>query len=95
MTSFGLTTVESLKSITVDGLSITATGGIRNSSDIIKSLALGADNVGIAGYFLHQLLHHDDAFMVEMIEQMKYQLKSLLVLLGVKSINELSEKNLF
>jgi isopentenyl-diphosphate delta-isomerase len=95
MTAFGLSTVESLKSIQLDDLSITATGGIRNSADIVKSLALGADNVGIAGFFLHQLLHHDDEFMIELVEQMQYQLKSLFVLLGVKSVCELSEKNIY
>lgn len=51
LTDLGLTTVESLKEVSELGLSVTATGGIRTPADVIKSIALGADNVGVAGYF--------------------------------------------
>lgn len=95
MQDFGLTTVESLQAVHQANLSITATGGIRNTSDIIKSMALGADNVGIAGYFLHQILHHDNTEVINLIEQMKYQLRALLVLTGEKSVKNLSLKNLY
>jgi isopentenyl-diphosphate delta-isomerase len=89
MRDFGLTTVDSLKNLAGTELSVTATGGIRNASDIIKSLVLGADNVGIAGYFLHELLHHDDQYMIDLIESMKYQLKALMVLVGARTVADL------
>lgn len=95
MTDLGLTTVDSLRAVQNCGLSVTATGGIRSAADVIKSLALGADNVGIAGYFLHNLLHLSDAEMIELVEQMKYHLRALMVLTGTQNIRDLSDQNLY
>lgn len=94
LTDLGLTTVESLKEVNGLGLSVTATGGIRTPADVIKSIALGADNVGVAGYFLHQLLHHNDQEIIDLIERWKYQLRCLMVLLGVTKLADLSERQL-
>lgn len=94
LTDFGLTTVESLQEVSGLDLSVTATGGIRTPTDVIKSIALGADNVGVAGYFLHQLLHHDDQEIIDLIERWKYQLRCLMVLLGVTKLADLSERQL-
>ena len=92
--NFGLTTIESIQAASTFDFSIGATGGIRNASDIIKCLCLGADNVGIAGMILHMLIHQSDDEIVEFIEELKYQLKSIMVLIGEPNIKGLSKNNL-
>ncbi|MFK5675536.1 type 2 isopentenyl-diphosphate Delta-isomerase [Ligilactobacillus sp. LYQ60] len=88
---WGLTTAENLliaKKI-ASNLTITATGGIHTPLDVAKCLALGADNVGIAGFFLHILIKHDLTTLVQTIEWFKDQLKRIMVLCGCKTIAEL------
>ena len=92
--SFGLTTIESIQAASAFDFSIGATGGIRNASDIIKCLCLGADNVGIAGMILHKLIHQSDDEIIEFIEELKYQLKVIMVLIGEPNIKGLSKNNL-
>lgn len=50
--NIGISTVESLKNAKDSGLTIHASGGIRNALDIYKALKLGASNVGLSKYFL-------------------------------------------
>lgn len=90
---WGLTTAESLlvaRKLTPD-LTVTATGGIRTPLDVAKCLALGANNVGIAGFFLHVLIKHDLTTLVKTIEWFKDQLKRIMVLCGCKTIAELQQ----
>jgi isopentenyl-diphosphate delta-isomerase len=88
---FGLTTAETLlasRSFTND-FSFTASGGIRTANDIIKCLVLGADNVGIAGLFLHTLIKKGTNGLIALIEQLKDQLRLLMLVLGCRSITDL------
>lgn len=88
----GFDTVESLifaQKTNISELSLSATGGIRNPSDIFKSLALGADNVGIAGHFLHILIKNDENYLIELIENWKEQLKKIMLITGTVSIENL------
>ena len=90
---FGLTTAETLIASRsfADDFSLTASGGIRTATDIIKCLVLGADNVGIAGLFLHTLIKKDTAGLVTLIEQLKHQLQLLMLVLGCRTIKELRQ----
>lgn len=69
--------------------SITASGGIRNALDIVKSLILGADSVGISGMFLHILIRQGPEALIEKIQNLKKQIKNLMVMLGCRTIQEL------
>lgn len=90
---FGLSTAETLIASQPfqKEFSFTASGGIRNALDIVKCLVLGADNVGISGLFLHTVLKQDSAGLIELIEKLKYQVQSLMVLLGCHNIAELRQ----
>lgn len=93
LNNFGLTTAETLlasQSFAAD-FSFTASGGIRDALDIIKCLILGADNVGISGLFLHTLIKEDVDGLINLIEKLKEQLKSLMALLGCANISQLRQ----
>lgn len=72
-----------------EDLNLIASGGIRNSMDIIKSLIIGGDTVGISGELLSYLLHggYDNAKVY--LEGLIYKMKVLMLLLGKQNINEL------
>lgn len=93
LTGFGLNTAEVLVAASSfkNDFSFTASGGIRNALDIAKCIALGADNVGISGYFLHILLREGVDSLIDKIEDMKKQLKKIILLVGCKNIKELQE----
>ncbi|MCF6515076.1 type 2 isopentenyl-diphosphate Delta-isomerase [Lactobacillus sp. S2-2] len=89
---WGFSTVESLletKKINDSSMQFVAAGGIKSPLDVIKSLYLGADLVGIAGYFLNILIKEDEDYLVEVIKEWQNQLKSIFTILGVKNITEL------
>ena len=72
-------------------LKLISSGGIRTSLDILKSLILGADMVGIGGMILRKLMEDGpeatDAYLGNLI----YKLKMLMVLTGSRNIGELRE----
>lgn len=89
---WGLSTVESLletKKIKQNNMQFISAGGIKSPLDIVKSLYLGADLVGVAGYFLDILIKNDEDYLVEIIREWQNQLKSIFTILGVKNIQEL------
>lgn len=74
---------------------ILASGGIKNPLDIVKSLALGANAVGMSNRIL-QLVQHDSnlenaLFEIRIIEE---QTKMLMAMLGARSVAELRQKDL-
>lgn len=69
--------------------SLTASGGVRNALEIVKSLVLGADSVGISGMFLHILINQGPEALIEEIQNLKSQIKDLMVMLGCRTIQEL------
>ncbi|WP_412990355.1 type 2 isopentenyl-diphosphate Delta-isomerase [Pediococcus siamensis] len=93
--NYGLTTVESLLESrrSQSQLHIVACGGIRNALDIVKSLALGAEMVGIAGALLHTLIKQGENETIQLIQQWQTQLTDLLTLQGVKSPRALNWQN--
>lgn len=74
-----------------DDFSITASGGIRNALEIVKSLVLGASSVGISGMFLHTLIKQGPDGLINQIENLKDQIKDIMVMLGCRTINELHQ----
>ena len=69
---------------------IIAAGGITNALDIFKSLVLGAQYVGIANYFL-QFANQDTESLIVAIQNLKYELRLLTALFGLKNIAEVDE----
>ncbi len=89
--SFGQSTVISLLEAQgyVDNTNILASGGIRNPLDIVKALALGAKAVGMSGLILNSVMNDGVEETVKMIEDWKYEIKSILTILGCSTINDL------
>ena len=87
----GMTTAQSLVAAKLvdEDISFTASGGIRNSLDIVKCLVLGADNVGISGLFLHILLRQGTESLIEYITNLKIEIKKIMLMLGCKNIDDL------
>lgn len=77
-----------------DKLQIVASSGIRNSMDIVKSLALGADAVAMAGRFISLVNDYEMDEAIKIVNNWKYQIKSIMTLLGAKNIQELRQKDI-
>lgn len=76
-----------------DDLNLIASGGIRDSMDIIKSLAIGGNMVGISGELLSFLLHGGYDNAKDYLEATIYKLRILMLLSGKKDINSLKNIN--
>lgn len=72
-----------------EDLNIIASGGIKNSQDIVKSLVLGASMIGLSGEILRCLLEGGYEIASKYIEGVLYKTKMLMLLLGKKNIKEL------
>jgi isopentenyl-diphosphate Delta-isomerase len=68
---------------------IIASGGIQTSLDIAKGIALGANAVALAGYFLKILTDHGPEKLIEEINKMKQELMIIMTALGTKTVKEL------
>ncbi|MEH7114411.1 type 2 isopentenyl-diphosphate Delta-isomerase [Neobacillus niacini] len=72
------------KSVTIIG-----SGGITSSNDIAKALALGANAIGFAGFFLKILVEEGMDSLNEEISSLHQELKMIMTALGAKSIHDL------
>lgn len=91
MYSWGIPTALSLidtRSVS-DDLSIIASGGIGNSIDVVKSICLGANIVGISGAILRILLEEGYGQANKYMRDLTHKLKILMMLTGSKDIEEL------
>ena len=70
-------------------LNIIASGGIRNSMDIVKAIVLGANVVGISGELLSYLIHGGYENAKKYLEEIIYKLKIIMLLLGKQNLVEL------
>lgn len=68
---------------------IIASGGIKNSLDIVKSIALGADAVGLAGYFLKLLIERGLEESLAEIRKFHEDIKYMMLALGARRIADL------
>ena len=72
-------------------LNLIASGGIRDSVDILKALAIGSNMVGISGEILSYLLHGGYDNAKNYLEATIYKLKILMLLSGVEDIESLKQ----
>ncbi|MCO6559421.1 MAG: type 2 isopentenyl-diphosphate Delta-isomerase [Bifidobacterium sp.] len=71
-----------------------ASGGVRNPLDVVKALALGAKAVGISGHFLQVLNANGEDGLIAEINSWKSQVRSLMALLGAKTVADLRRTDL-
>jgi len=81
----GISLVEAISMLAGRNIAVIASGGIKTSLDVAKCLALGAKAVGIAGEFLHILLQEGEEGLKGFIQDLKEELKMLLLLTGSRT----------
>lgn len=81
--------IEVVEAVGEKGISIIASGGVANAINCVKSLALGADAVGIAGSILRSYFQYGEVKTVEHIEKMLCEIKKIMLMVGAKNIAEL------
>ena len=98
LANWGLTTVESLidirkcEALKSNPVEIFASGGVRTPLDVVRALALGASAVGVAGEFLHTLMHEGEDALTQQIADWQEQIRVIMALLGCKTVADLREK---
>jgi isopentenyl-diphosphate delta-isomerase len=70
-------------------LNIICSGGITKSEEIIKSLCIGANIVGISGLILKELLSNGYKSSEKLLQDIIYKTKIIMLLVGAKDIDEL------
>ena len=69
-------------------VNLLASGGVTTPLDVVKLLILGAQAVGISGYFL-KAAQKDESVMMEEIENFLHEFKLIMLMLGCESIEDL------
>ncbi|MHC0036101.1 type 2 isopentenyl-diphosphate Delta-isomerase [Pseudoneobacillus sp. C159] len=70
-------------------IAICATGGINSSLDCLKALALGADAVGMAGFFLKNVIQYGIEETISKTRSFQDELKFMMLALGAQNIKSL------
>lgn len=95
LNDWGLSTVESLLEASgINDIEILASGGIRNALDIVKSLALGANAVGLSSYFLKLVTNKNIDEAIKEVEGLFSEIKIIMTMLGCNKINDLRDVEL-
>ncbi len=71
-------------------LQLIATGGIRSALDIAKAIAMGADIVGMTGWFLRLIQHGNQ--MSNQMARLLYQLEAIFLMSGAHDCKSLKTK---
>lgn len=95
MTHLGNTTVEALLDATTTNTSmeLLASGGVRNPLDVVRSVALGAKAVGVAGAFLKVAMDEPDE-LPGVINTWIRRLREIQALMGARTPVELNKTDL-
>ncbi len=67
-------------------MTIFADGGVRTGLDVFRMLALGADGVLLGRAFIYALAVHGQAGVERLLAIMEKELRTTMVLTGVKSV---------
>lgn len=70
---------------------IIASGGIKTGLDVVKSIILGADMAAMSGEILRYLLMGGYEILENFLKELRYKIKMIMCLLGVKNIEELKK----
>ncbi|MCQ6277932.1 type 2 isopentenyl-diphosphate Delta-isomerase [Bacillus sp. EB600] len=70
---------------------VIGSGGIQNSLDIVKGLAIGADAMGMAGTFLKILMEQGLDALIKEIETIHEEIALIMTALGAKTIADLKK----
>lgn len=70
---------------------VIASGGIVTPLDVIKCGNLGAQAVGVAGYFLNKLIREGDDALIQTINNWRVEIERVLLLCGCRQFNELTK----
>ncbi|MDN3016690.1 type 2 isopentenyl-diphosphate Delta-isomerase [Paenibacillus sp. BSR1-1] len=70
-------------------ISIIGSGGFNNGIDMVKGLAIGADAIGIAGYFLRILVDQGVDSLMGEIETLHKEMIMIMTALGARTIADL------
>ncbi|HYK73240.1 MAG TPA: type 2 isopentenyl-diphosphate Delta-isomerase [Pseudoneobacillus sp.] len=68
---------------------IISSGGIKSSLDVLKSIALGADAVGMAGFFLKNIIDKGLEETLSITKRLHEELRYMMLALGAKNIVDL------
>lgn len=91
LADWGQTTPESLLEARGNKATIIASGGITCPLDVVKAGVLGAQAVGVAGYFLNILIRDGATALDEILTEWQTELPRLLTLLGCRNFRDLQE----
>ena len=89
--SWGIPTALSLietKKLAYDDMYLIASGGIKTSVDIVKSLCIGADMTAISGEILSYIVRGGYEYTLRYIDGLMEKTKMLMMLNGAKNISE-------
>lgn len=92
--SWGIPTAMSLieaKRLNLKDLNIISAGGIKNSLDIVKSLAAGASMTAISGEILSYIVRGGYEYTLKYVDGLIEKTKMLMILSGAKNIEELQK----
>lgn len=89
---WGIKTVVSLIEATqVKQVDVIASGGITTSLEVIKSLALGAKAVGLAGFFLRLITEYKLEEVFNIVDSFHEQLSMMMCALGITSLDQMNQ----
>jgi isopentenyl-diphosphate delta-isomerase len=89
--SWGITTASSIAEVShvTPEVYIIASGGIKNGFHAAKAISLGASSVAFAGTFLREIKENGIDGLIDYIDQLYIELKTIMTGLGVKTIHQL------
>lgn len=93
--SHGFSTVESLlEAKDISDIHIFASGGVRDPYDVVKALALGAEMVGLSGYFLKLVHDYDIDEAIDITRSFIEAIKMIMAVLNAKDFEQLKQRPL-